>query len=41
MRKLWDFLLDTGNVTRNSEESWNSTFGLIPEVVNPEPNWFD
>ena len=35
MPKLWDFLLDTGNVTRNSEESRNSTFGLIPEVVKP------
>ena len=33
MRKLWDFLLDIGNVTINSEESRNSTIGLIPEVV--------
>ena len=38
MRKIWDFLLDTGNLTRNSEESRNSTFGLIPEVVKPRTN---
>ena len=37
MGKLWDFLLDIGNVTINSEESRNSTFGLTPEVVKPRP----
>ena len=40
MRKLWDFLLDIGNVTINSEESRYSTFGLIPEVVKPRDNGY-
>ena len=33
--KAIGLLLDTGNLMRNSEESRNSTFGLIPEVVKP------